>query len=67
LFLEYWTLPAIRTIDLPLVAPKIPIYVTIQYILYNPTIIINLKIIKINKNRNKKVFIIVIIIIKNDK
>jgi len=26
-FLEYWTLPAIRTFDLPLVAPKIPIYV----------------------------------------
>jgi len=30
LFLEYWTLPAIRTIDLPLVAPKIPIYVYVS-------------------------------------
>ncbi|KAL6591925.1 hypothetical protein U3516DRAFT_569855 [Neocallimastix sp. 'constans'] len=29
-FLEYWTLPAIRTFDLPLVAPKIPIYVYVS-------------------------------------
>ncbi|ORX75081.1 hypothetical protein BCR32DRAFT_297130 [Anaeromyces robustus] len=29
-FVEYWTLPAIRTFDLPLVAPRIPIYVYIS-------------------------------------